>query len=117
MTEKIKRYAVPAADGKLCLHFGHCQQFALIDLDTTTCEIISNDMKTPPPHEPGVLPRWLHEEKVDIVLAGGMGGRAQQLFLQQGITVITGAPADTPQNLVRKHAQGELEIGDNVCSH
>ena len=27
------KYAVPVSGGKVCPHFGHCEQFALIDID------------------------------------------------------------------------------------
>ena len=30
------RIAIPLAEGKLALHFGHCQQFALVDVNPTT---------------------------------------------------------------------------------
>ena len=30
------RYAVPVSGGKLATHFGHCEQFALIDVDEVT---------------------------------------------------------------------------------
>ncbi len=48
-------------------------------------------MVVPPPHEPGLLPTWLQEQGADIIIAGGMGSRAQELFLGKGIHVVTGA--------------------------
>ncbi|NLF18973.1 MAG: ATPase, partial [Lentisphaerae bacterium] len=30
------RLAIPIADGRLSLHFGHCESFALIDVDPAT---------------------------------------------------------------------------------
>jgi Mrp family chromosome partitioning ATPase len=56
------RFAIPMAAGQLCLHFGHCEQFALIDVNEETKVITNQTMVTPPPHEPGLLPRWLHEQ-------------------------------------------------------
>jgi predicted Fe-Mo cluster-binding NifX family protein len=74
-------------------------------------------MHTPPPHEPGVLPRWLHEMGADVILAGGMGARAQDLFNQNGIKVVTGAPADSPESLVHRFLSNSLVTGENVCDH
>lgn len=108
-------FAVPTAEGKLCSHFGHCDQFALIE--TEQGEIKAKTMHTPPPHEPGVLPKWLHEMGAHIIIAGGMGSRAQQLFTENGIKVITGAPADTPESLVRQYLSDNLVTGGNVCDH
>jgi Mrp family chromosome partitioning ATPase/predicted Fe-Mo cluster-binding NifX family protein len=108
-------FAVPTAEGKLCSHFGHCDQFALIE--TEEGEIKAKSMHTPPPHEPGVLPKWLHEMGAHVIIAGGMGSRAQQLFVENGIKVITGAPMDTPESLVRQYLSDKLVTGANVCDH
>jgi Mrp family chromosome partitioning ATPase/predicted Fe-Mo cluster-binding NifX family protein len=108
-------FAVPIAEGKLCSHFGHCDQFALIE--TAQGEIKAKTMHTPPPHEPGVLPKWLHEMGAQIIIAGGMGSRAQQLFSENGIKVVTGAPADSPESLVRQYLSDSLVTGGNVCDH
>ena len=111
------RIALPVAEGQLCMHFGHCQQFAMVQVDPESKKIESIDMLTPPPHEPGVLPQWLAEQKTNLVIAGGMGSRAQSLFTQNGIQVLTGAPAKTPEELVQSYLNGSLTTGDNVCDH
>jgi ATP-binding protein involved in chromosome partitioning len=108
-------FAIPVAEGKLCAHFGHCDQFALIE--TASGKIKRSSMLTPPPHEPGLLPKWLHEQGANIILAGGMGTKAQELFNQKGIKVITGAPMDSPESLVNQYLSGSLVTGDNVCDH
>ncbi|MBW1767542.1 MAG: P-loop NTPase [Deltaproteobacteria bacterium] len=114
MNDKIT-FAIPVIDGKLCAHFGHCDQFALIE--TANGKIKDKSMHTPPPHEPGVLPKWLHEQGANIILAGGMGSRAQQLFEQNDIKVITGVPMDSPESLVNQYLSESLMIGENVCEH
>ncbi len=109
--------AIPVANGQLCAHFGHCEQFALVEADAATKQITSTKHLTPPPHEPGVLPRWLHEQGANVILAGGMGQRAQQLFTQNGIKVVIGAPVDSPVNLVNAYLAGSLVSGANLCDH
>ncbi len=111
------RYAVPIAEGKLAMHFGHCQQFAILETDPATKVVAKREDLTPPPHEPGVLPRWLGENGVDCIIAGGMGSRAQSLFAAQKIAVVVGAPAETPEALVEKHLAGTLAKGENICDH
>lgn len=109
--------AIPIANGKLCAHFGHCEQFALVEADPATKQIKSTKHLTPPPHEPGVLPRWLHEQGANVVLARGMGHRAQRLFAQNGVQVIVGARVDTPENLAAAYLAGTLAGGANLCDH
>lgn len=111
------RIAIPVAEGRLCQHFGHCQQFALVDADESTRRISDTQLVTPPPHAPGVLPQWLAEQGASVILAGGMGSRAQALFSQSGITVVTGAPADEPAAVAQSYLDGSLVTGDNACDH
>jgi ATP-binding protein involved in chromosome partitioning len=111
------RYAVPITDGKVSLHFGHCESFALIDVDEAARKIVNKKLVTPPEHQPGVLPAWLAEEGVNIVIAGGMGSRAQNLFSENRIEVIVGSMEGDPEEVVLSHLHGALETGDNVCDH
>ncbi len=111
------KIALPLADGKLCMHFGHCEQFALIDVDDATRRIVGKTAVTPPPHEPGLLPRWLAERGVTAIIAGGMGPRAQQLFAERNIGVLVGAPPEEPEKLVNDFLSGSIVAGDNACDH
>jgi ATP-binding protein involved in chromosome partitioning len=109
------KFAIPLAEGKLTAHFGHCQEFALVDVEDN--EIKNKETLVPPPHEPGVLPRWLHELGTNIIIAGGMGARAIDLFVQNGIRVLTGAPSLTPEELVKQYLDNTLQTGANICDH
>jgi ATP-binding protein involved in chromosome partitioning len=111
------KIAVPVADGVLCPHFGHCEQFIVVNVDEANATVDGSQAHTPPPHEPGVLPRWLKELGVDVVIAGGMGGRAQGLFTQSGVKVVTGAPVLPAESLVKQYLDGSLSTGPNACDH
>ena len=109
------RIAVPTANGVLCPHFGHCQEFTLIDVDTENKRIMETKKIVPPPHEPGVLPQWLHQLGCNLVIAGGMGGRAISLFESNGIMVVCGAPSNKPEDIVMEYLEGQLMTGGNMC--
>ena len=111
------RIAIPLAQGKLSLHFGHCEKFAVIDTDDNSTRIANREDLAPPSHEPGVLPRWLGGMGVNVIIAGGMGQRAQQLFAQNDIKVVTGASTQSPEELVTAFLEDTLETGDNICDH
>jgi predicted Fe-Mo cluster-binding NifX family protein len=110
------KIAIPVANGKLCAHFGHCETFALFEIDENK-SVTSQENLVPPPHEPGVLPRWLGEKNVDVIIAGGMGQRAQSLFAEQSINVVVGASAQEPENLIKAYLEQNLEVGQNLCDH
>ncbi len=109
------KIAMPVVDNKLCAHFGRCQKFAIFDVQDD--KIINKTFIVPPPHEPGVLPRWLGEMGVEVIVAGGMGQRALTLFAEKGIKVITGTPALSPEELVDQYLKNTLVSGSNVCDH
>ena len=111
------RIAIPLADGRLSMHFGHCERFALIDVDPIGKKILKREDIEAPPHQPGLLPGWLAERGAKMIIAGGMGQRALALFSEQGIQVVVGAQGDTPDRLVAAFIAGELKAGENVCDH
>ena len=111
------RYGIPVSNGKLSAHFGHCEHFALIDVDEATGAIMRKELVASPGHQPGLLPVWLAEEGVSAIIAGGMGSRAQMLFAENRIQVILGAQGEDPEQIVLDHIRGTLETGDNICDH
>ena len=111
------RIAMPLAGGKLCAHFGHCEEFALVDVDTSAKQIVALNTVASPEHQPGLLPVWLAEQGATTIIAGGMGGRAQELFSGHGISVVVGAASDKPEVLAKQYIDGTLASGDNVCDH
>ncbi|MDD4169840.1 MAG: NifB/NifX family molybdenum-iron cluster-binding protein [Desulfotomaculaceae bacterium] len=113
------KIVLPIADDQLCMHFGHCEMFQLFDVDLAAKEIISQETFTPPPHEPGLYPRLLNEKGANIIIAGGMGPRAQEMFTMNNVEVVVGASPATgsPEEIVRQYLSGYLETGDNACDH
>jgi predicted Fe-Mo cluster-binding NifX family protein len=111
------KIAIPLAEGKLTAHFGHCASFAMIDVDTETKKILNREDIAAPEHQPGLLPPWLAERGANVIIAGGMGSRAQELFAAQGIKVLVGAGAEMPEKLVTDFLAGTLQVGANVCDH
>ncbi|MCC6858616.1 MAG: NifB/NifX family molybdenum-iron cluster-binding protein [Bryobacterales bacterium] len=111
------RIALPLAGGQLSAHFGHCEKFAFIDVDYIAREVLCASEVDAPEHEPGLLPRWLRERGVNLVIASGIGARATRLLNDAQIGVLTGAPAREPAALVRDYLDGRLTTGRNACDH
>ena len=110
-----KMIVVPVSGGKLSANFGHCEQFAFIE--TQDGKIIGTEMLTPPAHAPGVLPHWLQDQGADVVIAGKIGEKAQELLSENGIEVIISAPMDAPESLVNQYLAKTLLSEANVGDH
>ncbi len=109
------RIAIPMENGILCPHFGHCEQFAVIQVENG--KLVAVETYNPPEHVPGLYPRWLSGLKVTDVIAGGMGQKAIELFNLQGINVFAGAPCKPARELVGDFLDGSLQLEANYCDH
>lgn len=111
------RIAIPSENGKLCAHFGHCEAFSIVDVDEKTGHI--DNIKIDAPEE-GVschCASWVAMQGVDLVLAGGIGGRPAAALVENGIEVIAGCPSLDIEELVTSYIQNNLELGENSCGH
>ena len=111
------KIAVPSADGKLNLHFGHCTGFDVFDIADDNKTITGKSYIEAPPHEPGLLPKFLGEKGITHIIAGGMGVRARDLFSERGINVCVGASPDDTDKVVESYLAGTLITGENACDH
>lgn len=106
-------YAIPAINGKLSSHFGQSENFVIIE--TKNNEITNEFSLNPPEHIPGAYPKFLAQNGVNFVIAGGMGERAEKIFTHHGIKVILGASSIEPKVLVQAHLDDKLETNPNSC--
>ena len=109
--------AIPVSDNKLDIHFGHCKNFSLLEVDVEEKKILSQKEITAPPHQPGLLPSWLAQLGVTMIIAGGMGQRAKDLLDKHHIKSLIGAPQESPEKLVDNYLKGTLKLGENSCDH
>ena len=104
----VKRISFPTSD-KVTVdeHFGHCKEFVVYTIEEN--EVKEVKYVTPPEHTPGSYPRFLGEQGVDVIVTGGMGAMAVNLFKQQDIDVVLGAKGRIDVNL--------SEYLGSMCDH
>lgn len=108
------RVAIPCEKEKVAPHFGRCESYAIFDIKNGTVvrkEIIAN-----PGHEPGFLPKFLAERRVQKVICYGIGPRAMQLFESFGIEVIAGAEGNIDE-VIKEFIEGKLKSDFSKCEH
>jgi predicted Fe-Mo cluster-binding NifX family protein len=110
-----KRIAIPMENGILCAHFGHCQTFAIVNVENSIITEIQE--LTPPEHVPGLYPKWVAQFGVTDVIAGGMGQKAISLFNAQNINAFVGAPMKAAKALVEDFIADKLSLSANYCNH
>ena len=111
------RIAIPASEGRLHGHFGGCPEFVFVDADTENLTVIANQTVKAPPHKPGSFPRWLREQGVQVVIAGGIGQRAIDNFAQHQIEVRTGQKDASIETVVSLYLAGLLTGSPTRCTH
>lgn len=111
------KIVIPTLEGKLCGHFGHCESFTFVEVNNNTKEITNIETIIP---EDGVSCQsagWLAQQGIDLVLAGGMGGRPLMTFAQNDIEVVTGCPELEIKEIVELFLNNTLETTENSCGH
>lgn len=116
-TERPRRIALPLTDGRLAEHFGRCEEFVIYETDPEGGSAGPREVLSAPPHQPGFLPGWLAERRVDVIIARGMGPRAVSAFEGHGIEVVLGAVGEHANTVIDSYLSGDLESGTNVCDH
>ena len=97
----IKKIAIPIAGDRLFPSFGQATEFAIFHIQNQ--QIIKKEILHPPSHGPDVLPDWLHDLGVRVIIAGNVGQKAMDNFKAKGTTVITGSSSVSPDELVQRH--------------
>ncbi|MEA2008634.1 MAG: NifB/NifX family molybdenum-iron cluster-binding protein [Chloroflexota bacterium] len=96
-------------DSVVAHHFGRCPYFALVDMkekEIQTIETIDNPYYSG--HQVGEVPKFIHNLKADVMLSGGMGRRAIQVFQEFGVGASTGATG-TVRSALESYLNGELD--------
>ena len=96
-------------DSVVSPHFGRCPYFVLVDLDGREVkEVREVDNPHYSQHQVGQVPAFIHSLGADVMLAGGMGGRAISFFQQFGIEGVTGAYGTVGQS-VERYLGGQIK--------
>lgn len=107
------KISVASEGSRVSGHFGHCEGFKIYDVNNNIIE--NESFIENPGHKPGFLPKFLHEQGAEMIIAGGMGAKAQELFSENGIEVIVGAQGDC-KNAVESYLSGSLQSTGSVCT-
>ena len=102
-----------ASDGKnVTEHFGHCTDFLIYDAERDT--ILGEEAVPNPGHKPGFLPNFLADRGVQVIISGGMGGGAVDIFNERNVEVVVGASGDA-KTAVQNYLKGALKTTGSVC--
>ncbi len=107
------RIAVASENKIISSHFGRCEVFEMYDVEKG--KVINHESKASPGHRPGFLPVFLSDLGVNVIIAGGMGETAQQLFKENNIDVVFGVQGSCDQ-AVDKYLKGGLQSKGSICT-
>ncbi len=110
------KIAIPVNEnGIIESHFGQTRLFAIYTLKNSKVEL--KEILTPPPHAPGVLPKWLISNNVTDVLVNSMGERANIILKHFNVNVQSGAPVIMCDELVQGFIDNTIEFSNELCLH
>ncbi|MDO4731281.1 MAG: NifB/NifX family molybdenum-iron cluster-binding protein [Clostridia bacterium] len=106
------KITVAAMGNQVAGHFGHCENF--IFFDTADGKITAVNTVANPGHRPGFLPNFLADNGTQVIISGGMGGGAVDIFNERGVEVVVGVQGDA-QTAVETYLKGELVSSGSIC--
>lgn len=113
MEEKeMIKIAVASENEMVTEHFGHCANFNIFEAENN--QIVKRQSIPNPGHKPGFLPNYLNDMGVNVIISGGMGGGAIDIFNEKGIDVIVGASGNA-ETVAEAYLQGSLKSTGSVC--
>ena len=103
-------------ESEMSMHFGRCPYFMMVDVE-------GNDVKKVDPvanpffngHVPGAVPEFINKQSVNVMIAGGMGPKAVDMFNGFGIEVATGVGGKV-ENVLKAYLEGKVS-GTVACAH
>lgn len=108
----MMKIAVASENGMVTEHFGHCEEFMLFDAENN--QIVKSETIANPGHKPGFLPNFLADRGVNVIISGGMGGGAVEIFNKRNVEVVVGASGDA-KTAVGNYLKGDLKTTGSVC--
>jgi predicted Fe-Mo cluster-binding NifX family protein len=106
------KIAVASNNGMVDQHFGHCETFMIFTSEND--QIVNSVSVQNPGHKPGFLPNFLNDMGVNVVVSGGMGSGAKDIFNQKGIEIFIGA-SGSAEDVANSYLQGNLKSSGSVC--
>ncbi len=106
------KIAVACEQDQVTEHFGHCESFRIYDIIDNQISKVTTLAN--PGHKPGFLPNFLNDLGVNVIISGGMGGGAQDLFKELNIEIVTGA-SGKDSDIVAKYLEGNLKSSKTIC--
>lgn len=110
--KEMIRIAIAGEGKNVTEHFGHCVNFLIYDVENG--KIIKEESIPNPGHRPGFLPNFLADRGVNVIISGGMGGGAVEIFNERNVEVVVGASGDA-KTAVENYLKGELKTTGSVC--
>lgn len=106
------KIAIASEGKKVSGHFGHCEGFTIYEVKED--KSLEKTFVKNPGHKPGFLPVFLKDLKTNVIISGGMGEAAQELFKGNGIEVVVGA-SGVCDDLVNDYLNNKLKSTGIVC--
>lgn len=106
------KIAIPTDNGRISAHFGRCPEYTLITIADNNIE--KREILKNPGHRTGFIPQFLHENGVNVLIAGGIGSKAINYFQKSDIKVYKGLNG-TINELVELYLNGNIKDGDFEC--
>ena len=107
------RVAIAIKDSNIAEHFGHCDYFKVFNIEKN--KVINEEKIKNPPHQKGLLPKFLSDNDINVLITGNIGEMAVKLMEELGIEAIRGVNGDINQ-IIEDYLNGKLKSSEDCCT-
>ena len=107
------KVALSTKNNMITEHFGHCDYFIVYEVENK--EIKGSNLIKNPPHQKGFLPKFLKDNGIDVVIAGGIGKMAVDLLKDLGIECYINISGEADE-VIKRYIDGEITSQGQPCT-
>lgn len=109
------KIAVTYENGEIFQHFGHTEEFKVYDIENN--RIVNTEIVSSNELGHSALAYLLEENKINVLICGGIGGCAIGALREYGIELFAGISGDADK-AVNDYLEGKLvQMNEANCSH
>lgn len=112
MEKPSLRLAIAVSGEEVAQHFGHCDFFQIYNIKDK--KIVSEEKIINPPHQKGMLPKFLQEKQINAVITGNLGSLAVTNLEDLGIVPIRGVKGKV-SDVLKAFIDDALVSTDEIC--
>jgi len=108
------KVALSTKNNMITNHFGRCDYFIVYEIENQ--KIKASSLIKNPPHHEGLLPKYLSDKGIEVVITGGIGKNAIDYLKKFNIKCYMNVQGEA-SDVIKMYMNGSLKNHGEPCNH